>query len=66
MFNKNINSRLQIQLMDLNGQILQQQVAEQVNKGQVISLPIQNLPAGTYMLRVAHKDGTTVKQILKY
>jgi hypothetical protein len=66
MFNKNVNGRLQIQLMDLNGQMLQQQVAEQVVKGQVISLPIQQLPAGTYMLRVAHKDGTTVKQILKY
>ena len=66
MFNKNIKGRLQIQLMDLNGQMLQQQAAEQISKGQIISLPVQNLPAGTYMLRVAHKDGTTVKQILKY
>lgn len=66
MFNKNVNGRLQIQLMDLNGQMLQNQIAEQVTKGQIISLPVQSLPAGTYMLRVAHKDGTSVKQILKY
>jgi len=50
------NEDIQVQVIDLRGQIMYQQMYKYLNKSNNLSVPITNLPTGTYYL-VIIKDG---------
>lgn len=51
----------QVQLMDLNGRMLQQVVPADEHH----TLHLGNYPAGTYLLRITHDKGISTAKVIK-
>jgi hypothetical protein len=53
---------LAVQVLDNNGRLIQEQLFNNVQKDN-LNLNIENLPSGTYMLRILTPDGTRMKKV---
>lgn len=56
-FNKPFSSEVQVQILTLNGQVLQQQRLVRPAQGQSLNVPTAHLPKGAYILSIVSKEG---------
>lgn len=56
-FNKSFSSEVQVQVLTLNGQVLQQQRLVRPLLGQSVNVPTAHLSKGAYILSVVSKEG---------
>ncbi|MPM35972.1 hypothetical protein SDC9_82566 [bioreactor metagenome] len=55
---------LVIQLFDIAGKLVYTQTVEDVNSGNVLSIPVSHFPAGTYTLRIVSTVGVQITSVL--
>ena len=58
-------SNVEISLIDLNGKLIHTTRKGNTTKGEVITIPVQNLSKGLYSLKIQTKEGeVTVKKVI--
>jgi hypothetical protein len=55
---------VQVQLLGADGRLVQSRQLESIANGQIVTLDVQQVPAGVYMVRVENAAGSSAKKIV--